>query len=92
MRSSSSFRCGGSACLPSSRVGSIASLPPAAGFAVIEPFLVHAPARMSNEERLAELDRYRARVVGLATAPTIVYPTLADYDERYVLKPELSNA
>jgi hypothetical protein len=26
------------------------------------------------------------RVLGLETAPTIVYPTLADYDERFVLR------
>ncbi|MBI1779401.1 MAG: NAD(P)H-dependent oxidoreductase [Proteobacteria bacterium] len=62
------------------------------GFSVIEPFLVHAPARMSDEERAAELDRYRARVLGLATAPTIAYPRLADYDDRYVLRPEMSEA
>ena len=56
------------------------------GFTVIEPFLVHGPARISQEERLAHLLRYRERVLGLATAPTIAYPKLADYDERYVLK------
>lgn len=56
------------------------------GFTVIEPFLVHAPVRMKDAERAAELARYRERVLGLATAPTITYPKLADYDERYVLK------
>jgi NAD(P)H dehydrogenase (quinone) len=56
------------------------------GFAVIEPFLVHAPARLGDGERAAELARYRERVLGLATAATIAYPKLADYDERYVLK------
>jgi NAD(P)H dehydrogenase (quinone) len=56
------------------------------GFTVIEPFLVHAPARKSETERATELDRYRARVLSLTTAPTIPYPKLADYDERYVLK------
>ena len=56
------------------------------GFTVIEPFLVHGPVRMSHEERVAELARYRQRVLGLAEAPVIAYPGLADYDERYVLK------
>ena len=56
------------------------------GFTVIEPFLVHAPVRMSDGERAAELARYRARIRELSTAPTIDYPKLADYDERFVLK------
>ena len=56
------------------------------GFSVIEPFLVHGPARISQEERIAHLARYRERVLGLATAPTITYPKLADYDERLVLR------
>jgi len=56
------------------------------GFAVIEPFLVHAPARMSQEARVAELARYRARILGLASAPTISYPVLDDYDANYVLR------
>ena len=56
------------------------------GFTVIEPFLVHGPARMKDGERAAELERYRRRVLALGTAPTIDYPKLADYDERYVLK------
>jgi NAD(P)H dehydrogenase (quinone) len=56
------------------------------GFAVIEPFLVHAPARMSDEERRRELARYGARVLALDAAPTLAYPKLAEFDERYVLK------
>ena len=56
------------------------------GFTVIEPFLVHGPARMSDGERAAALDRYRAHVLGLATAPVIGYPKLADYDENNVLR------
>jgi len=57
------------------------------GFTVIEPFLVHAPARISQEQRVGELARYRARVLSLASAPTIAYARLDDYDENYVLKP-----
>ena len=56
------------------------------GFTVIEPFLVHAPARISDGERRFFLDRYRERVLGLANAPTIAYPKLADFDETHVLK------
>jgi NAD(P)H dehydrogenase (quinone) len=56
------------------------------GFTVIEPFLVHGPVRMSDAEREAELSRYRERVLDLSSAPTLAYPKLADYDERYMLK------
>jgi NAD(P)H dehydrogenase (quinone) len=56
------------------------------GFTVVEPFLVHAPARLTAEERAAYLDRYRERVLALTSAATIAYPTLADYDEHFVLK------
>jgi NAD(P)H dehydrogenase (quinone) len=56
------------------------------GFTVIEPFLVHAPVRMTDAERAAVLERYRERVGGLATAPTISYAKLADHDEHHVLK------
>jgi len=56
------------------------------GFSVVTPFIVHAPARIRDEERVAQLERYRECVLGLATAPTISYPKLADYDERYVLQ------
>ncbi len=56
------------------------------GFTVVEPFVVHGPVRKTDSERAAELARYRERVLALHTAPTIAYPKLADYDERYVLK------
>jgi NAD(P)H dehydrogenase (quinone) len=56
------------------------------GFSVIEPFLVHAPARMDDAARAAILAGYRGRVLSLAEAPTITYPTLGDYDESYRLK------
>jgi NAD(P)H dehydrogenase (quinone) len=59
------------------------------GFTVIQPFLVHSPVRKSEAERAAELNRYRELVLSLPTAPTIRYAALADYDERYVLKPDL---
>jgi NAD(P)H dehydrogenase (quinone) len=56
------------------------------GFTVIEPFLVHTPVRISDVERAAHLARYRERVLDLASAPTISYPKLADYDASFVLK------
>jgi NAD(P)H dehydrogenase (quinone) len=56
------------------------------GFTVVEPFIVHAPRRISGEDRAECLARYRDRVLGLPTAPTINYPKLDDYDERFVLK------
>lgn len=56
------------------------------GFTVIEPFVVHAPARLGTEERRMHLARYRERVLALPSAPTIAYPRVADYDENYVLK------
>jgi NAD(P)H dehydrogenase (quinone) len=57
-----------------------------AGFTVIEPFVVHGPIRLNPEGRDAHLERYRERVLGLASAPTIVYPKLAEYDDQWVLK------
>lgn len=57
------------------------------GFMVVEPFLVHAPSRRSEQDRAAELARYRGRVLDIRSAPTIAYPKLADYDEHYVLRP-----
>lgn len=56
------------------------------GFTVVEPFLVHAPARIGDEERSGYLKRYRERVLTIADAPTITYPRLDQYDSSYVLK------
>jgi len=56
------------------------------GFTVVEPFLVHGPVRMSQEERAAFLASYRQRILNLGQAPAIAYPSLADYDEHWVLK------
>jgi NAD(P)H dehydrogenase (quinone) len=56
------------------------------GFTVIEPFLVHAPARLTDSERAAHLVRYRDRVRDLFNAPVLTYPRLADYDESLLLR------
>jgi NAD(P)H dehydrogenase (quinone) len=59
------------------------------GFTVMEPFVVHAPARLSDEERAGHLARYRERVLSLPSAPVLPGPKTADYDERLVLKAAL---
>lgn len=51
-----------------------------AGFTVVEPFVVYGPARISEAERAAYLERYTARLLDLERAPTIQGPDLADYD------------
>jgi len=57
------------------------------GFTVVEPFVVHAPARMGAHDRLACLARYRERVLNIATAPTLPGPDMSQY-EGLVLKTE----
>jgi NAD(P)H dehydrogenase (quinone) len=56
------------------------------GFAVIEPFVVYGPTRITDDERVSHLRRYRERVVGLDLAPIIAGPNTSDYDENLVLK------
>lgn len=56
------------------------------GFTVLPPFVVYGPARMAPEERARELERYAERLRGLDGLTPIAYPTLDDYDERFVLK------
>lgn len=55
------------------------------GFTVLEPFVVHAPARMSPAERAAQLNNFRQRVLNLDASETLAAPNTADYDERMVL-------
>lgn len=62
-----------------------------AGFSVIQPFLVHSPARIGDAARRDVLDRYRERILNLETAPTISGPRLKDY-EGLVLKSGVSMA
>ena len=57
------------------------------GFSVVRPFLVHGPARMSPEQRAAELERYRERIETIGTAPTIAYPKLDEFDSEFRRKP-----
>jgi NAD(P)H dehydrogenase (quinone) len=60
------------------------------GFTVVEPFVVHAPARMGADERAEWLARYRSRVLNIATAPTLPGPDMAQYDG-LVRKREIRN-
>jgi NAD(P)H dehydrogenase (quinone) len=48
------------------------------GFAVIEPFVVHAPNRIDQEQRVEQLARYRERVLSLNAAPLVAGPKVAD--------------
>lgn len=50
------------------------------GFTVVEPFVVYGPGRIDPAARAGALARYGARLLALATAPTIAGPTGKDYD------------
>lgn len=62
------------------------------GFTVLEPFIVHAPARMTAEDRAATLARYAERVLDLASVPVLAGPRSADYDERFTLRADRESA
>jgi NAD(P)H dehydrogenase (quinone) len=49
------------------------------GFSVVKPFIVHAPARMAQEERAACLAGYSRRLLSLASAATLPCPDMANY-------------
>jgi NAD(P)H dehydrogenase (quinone) len=57
------------------------------GLTVVEPFIVHAPARLSAQQRQHELARFGQRLLALPSAPTIPMLRSADY-EAFVRKPE----
>jgi NAD(P)H dehydrogenase (quinone) len=50
------------------------------GFTVVEPFVVHAPARMRSDERAAVLAEYGRRLLNLSTASAIPALDMANYD------------
>jgi GH15 family glucan-1,4-alpha-glucosidase len=56
------------------------------GLDVVEPFVVYGPTRISDEERISHIRRYRELVVGLNSAPVFTGPKTADFDENLVLK------
>jgi NAD(P)H dehydrogenase (quinone) len=51
-----------------------------AGLTVIEPFVVYGQNRAGQEERAANLQRYRERLLSLEHAPTLETPRTADYE------------
>lgn len=56
------------------------------GFDVLPPFIAWAPVRASDERRREYLEAYRQRLLTLWETEPISYPSLDDYDERFVLK------
>jgi NAD(P)H dehydrogenase (quinone) len=50
------------------------------GFTVIEPFIVHGPGRMDDEDRLNILASYRSYLLNLENAPTLTMPRSDDYE------------
>lgn len=56
------------------------------GFAPLEPFVVWAPVRISQEERVDYLERYKRRLAGLMEEAPIAYPRLEAYGEDFRLK------
>lgn len=57
------------------------------GFTVVEPYVVHAPARMDAAQRAACLDTYAQRLLHLAAAPTRPGVVTDDYAQM-VMTPE----
>ena len=59
------------------------------GFSVVEPYVVHAPARLTADDRATRLADYGDYVEKLWSRPVISYPRLDDHDESFRLKPTL---
>lgn len=51
------------------------------GFSVVEPYIVHAPARMGATQRAAVLDTYAQRLLCVAQAPTLPMVPAGDYEQ-----------
>jgi NAD(P)H dehydrogenase (quinone) len=56
------------------------------GLTVLPPFVAYGPAHLSQEQRLAELERYRRHLLSLDARAPLPFHPLADYDERSQLK------
>ncbi len=56
------------------------------GFDVLPPFVAWSVARAEPEVRQSYLDAYAQRLLTLQETDPLVYPSLADYDERFQLK------
>lgn len=59
------------------------------GFEVAEPFLVHMPGQITDQERSQVLDTWAQTLAGIADAPRLFFHPQSDYDERERLKPEV---
>lgn len=53
------------------------------GFAVMAPFIAWAPARIGQQEREAVLERWRARLAGLAQETPLPMHTLVEHPDPY---------
>jgi NAD(P)H dehydrogenase (quinone) len=63
------------------------------GFDVLPPFVVWGVNRISDERRQKYLVQYTQRLLTIHAMPPIVYPSVADFDESFQLKPsELSHS
>jgi NAD(P)H dehydrogenase (quinone) len=56
------------------------------GFTPLEPFVAYQPARLTDEQRGADLERYRQHLLKIDSAKTLDYPGFAAYDEQMILK------
>jgi NAD(P)H dehydrogenase (quinone) len=61
------------------------------GFAVVEPFIVYGPSRISEQAREACLLRYLERVLSLPAAPRLTTPSTADYDEGLIRRTSVAS-
>ena len=50
------------------------------GFSVVEPFVVHAPARMSDEQRQEVIQQYGDRLLSLRSLPILPGPQIERFD------------
>lgn len=62
------------------------------GFDVLPPFIVWGASRINEERRQFYLENYVQRLLTIEDAPTIMYPSLADFDESFQLKPSEVNS
>jgi NAD(P)H dehydrogenase (quinone) len=57
------------------------------GFDVLPPFIVWGASRISDERRQKYLEQYTQRLLTIDEMLPIVYPSVADFDETFQLKP-----
>jgi NAD(P)H dehydrogenase (quinone) len=56
------------------------------GLTPLAPFVVYGPARLSAQQRAAELQRWRQALLELESRPAIEYPRVEEYDATLRLK------